>query len=242
VESKTIKLAIAAVVAVAVLGVIVRGGRHTVEAPEAESTGLPEQRSVPRGWQTKTAVQSAPALHPEGAVEVPRREAAVDEPRRSSPPSPPAADAASRPEAAETPYEAPPQDIPSLGRMALTDANPQRRIEAILLLSGTEDPQAIPFLRQALSDPDAGVRLAVVKSLADADFPGEGPTELLGAVIVRDADEENRLEALNVLAQIDTQGAAGVAAQVLNDPDEDVRTRAQEILDSQADGPANDEE
>ena len=129
--------------------------------------------------------------------------------------------------------EAPPEDIPSLGHMAATDANPHRRVEAIDLLSGTEDPEAVPFLRQALSDADVGVRLAVVKSLADADFPGDAPAELLAMVITTDSDSENRLEALKVLTNIDSDQAAVLARQALNDSDEDVRALANQILESE---------
>ena len=241
-ESKTVRLAIAAVVAVVVLGVIVRERRRTVEEPEVESTGLAGQGVVPRGSQAKIVAQSVPVLRPVGTPHMPRRVAVADEPLRSPPSSPPVADVARRPEAAEAPSEAPPQDIPTLGRMAVSDANPQRRIEAIYLLSGSEDPEAIPYLRQALTDPDGSVRLTIVKALADADFPGDEPMELLGTVVAHDPDEEVRLEALNVLAQRDARDAAAVAEQALNDPEEEVRTRAQEILDSQANGPANDAE
>ena len=127
--------------------------------------------------------------------------------------------------------------------MAVEDKDPEQRMQAIVLLSGTEDPEAIPFLREALSDPDAGVRLAVVKALGAADFPGDAPTELLATVIREDADSENRLEALKVLTSSDNEQATVVAKQALDDPDEDVRALANQFLETEAlSAPSDDDQ
>src|SRR2546427_10240371 len=63
----------------------------------------------------------------------------------------------------------PPKDIPTLGRIALTDPDPQRRAAAGVLLAATENPQAVPLLHQALSDVDAEVRHTLVKEIAELD-------------------------------------------------------------------------
>jgi len=86
-------------------------------------------------------------------------------------------------------------------------------------------------LRQALADPDADVRLAIVKSLGEVDFTGDAPIELLSTVITNDSDGENRREALRVLSNMDSERVAVLAKQALNDPDEDVRALAKQILE-----------
>ncbi len=146
----------------------------------------------------------------------------------SAPPS--AQDSSAAIKAPDAVGEAPPQDIASLGRMALTDADPDRRVEAINLLSDTEDPAAVSYLRQALSDPDASVRLAVLESLAEADFAVETTAELLSSAFARDPDAENRLQALEGLSNLEGDHVTAVAQKGLNDPDEDVRALAEEIL------------
>jgi hypothetical protein len=236
-NSNKIKLAIASVAALLAIVVIVRAGRHPVESPTAP--GPSEDREVSRATRGNAAPQRAhgpgserAAVAPEPAVVQPRTAADVSHPQPGVPlPPEPAAHVPAGSHAAEASREAPPEDIASLGHMALTDADPERRVEAINLLSGTEDPEAIPFLRQALADPDAGVRLAIVKSLAEVDFTGNAAAELLSTVITADTASENRLEALKTLANIDSDQAAVLAKQALNDSDQEVRAEAKRILE-----------
>lgn len=146
----------------------------------------------------------------------------------SAPPS--AQDSSAAIKASDTTAESPAEDIPSLGRMALTDADPDRRVEAITSLSDTGDPEAVPYLRQALSDPDASVRLAVLESLAEADFAVETTAELLSSAFVRDPDAENRFKALEGLSNLEGDHVTALAEKGLNDPDEGVRALAHDIL------------
>ena len=226
---------IAAVVALIRIGVIVRAGRHAI-APRPE---LSEQGKIPAPAQQPTKAQKILVQGPPPVAPPPRPVANLSgsaaegsQPQRSAPlPPAPAAGAADVADTVAGRLAPPTADIQSLGRTAVTDKDPERRLEAVVSLSATEDPEAVPFLREALSDPDAGVRMAVVKSLADADFPDDAPSELLATAVTEDSDSENRLEALKVLIDTDREQAAIVAQQALNDSDEDVRALAKQILD-----------
>jgi len=227
--SNKLKGTIGAVIALVVIGVIVRAGHQTVEPPTLP-TEPPEKRAAQPPAPQSTTVQLAVPRAPERAAAVRRPSGDVSQPRRSVPLPVPGADAAGDSDRAVTPIEAPPEDIPSLGRMALTDPDADRRREAVNLLAATEDLEAVPFLSQALSDPDAGVRLAVVESLAELDFEGDAPIELLGKALTQDPESENRLKALEVLANTGGAHATVLAQKALDDPSEEVRSLAERIL------------
>jgi len=123
-----------------------------------------------------------------------------------------------------------PEDIPSLGRIALSHADAERRIEAINMLAATEDLEALPLLRQALSDEDAEVRLAVIDSLSELDFPGNAGADLVSIVVTEDPEPENREKALEALVVLESDRLGAMAHAALNDPDEGVRTAAADIL------------
>src|SRR5205814_1210004 len=92
----------------------------------------------------------------------------------------------------------PPEDIPTLGRMALTDPDPQRRAAAGVLLAATEKPEAVPLLYRALSDADATVRQTLVKEIAELDFAPDTTIDLLSPVAMKDSESGNRVAALEV--------------------------------------------
>ncbi len=122
-----------------------------------------------------------------------------------------------------------PDDLPGLKKIAVSDADPERRLAAVTLLGASEDPEALPALAQALSDEDDEVRMAAIQSLSD--FTGDAPLDLLAKVVVDDASADNRYEALQALSDIGGERAAAAIQKALQDPDEDVRSLAEGILD-----------
>jgi hypothetical protein len=122
-----------------------------------------------------------------------------------------------------------PDDIPSLRRMALEDADAERRLAAVTLLGASDDPQAIPILAQALQDQDEEVRLAAIQSLADAT--GEVPISVLGNAALNDPSPDNRYEALEVLSDLGGDAARSYIERATHDPDEDVSEFAKGLLD-----------
>ncbi|MBI3786233.1 MAG: HEAT repeat domain-containing protein [Deltaproteobacteria bacterium] len=122
-----------------------------------------------------------------------------------------------------------PDDIPGLRKMALEDSDPERRLAAVTLLGASDDPQAIPILAQALQDGDEEVRLAAIQSLADVT--GDVPVDVIGQAAVNDPSADNRYEALEVLSDVGDAASRSYIEKALNDPDEDVRSLAEGILD-----------
>ena len=125
--------------------------------------------------------------------------------------------------------EVDPDDIPALKTIALKDTDPERRLAAVTMLGASEDPAVLPTLAQALSDEDDEVRMAAIQSLSD--FTGDAPIDLLSKVVVDDPSADNRYEALEVLSDLGGERAASAIQKALNDPDEDVRSLAEGMLD-----------
>ena len=122
-----------------------------------------------------------------------------------------------------------PDDIPGLKKMALEDGDAERRLAAVTLLGASDDPQAIPILAQALQDQDEEVRLAAIQSLADVT--GDVPVDVIGSAALNDPSADNRYEALEVLSDVGDAASRAYIEKALNDPDEDVRSLAEGILD-----------
>ncbi|MCX8073486.1 MAG: HEAT repeat domain-containing protein [Candidatus Binatia bacterium] len=122
-----------------------------------------------------------------------------------------------------------PDDIPGLKRMALNDPDPDRRLAAVTLLGASDDPQAIPILAEVLKDQDEEVRLAAIQSLAD--MTGDVPVEVLGNAALSDPSPDNRYEALEALADIAGPAARPYLERALHDPDEDVASLAESLLE-----------
>jgi hypothetical protein len=120
-------------------------------------------------------------------------------------------------------------DIPALKNIALKDSDPERRLAAVTMLGASEDPDVVPTLAQALSDKDDEVRMAAIQSLSD--FTGDAPVDLLSTVVVNDPSADNRYEALQALSDIGGERAVAAMQKALNDPDEDVRSLAEGMLD-----------
>ncbi len=125
-----------------------------------------------------------------------------------------------------------PDNIPALTHTALHDADPERRMTAVNLLSASEDVSVIPVLAEVLKeDSDPEVRMAALQSLSD--FTDDAPAQVVDAAEIglNDSDPEYRLEALGILADIGDDRARAVMEKALNDPDEEVRSMAEGILD-----------
>ncbi|GIW45762.1 MAG: hypothetical protein KatS3mg077_3044 [Candidatus Binatia bacterium] len=131
-------------------------------------------------------------------------------------------------------YDEPdPDDIPALKKMALEDPDPDRRLAAVTLLGASDDPQAIPILAEALKDQDEEVRLAAIQSLAD--MTGDVPVEVLGNAALNDPSPDNRYEALEALADLAGGAARPYLERALHDPDEDVASLAESLLELEGD-------
>jgi HEAT repeat protein len=57
---------------------------------------------------------------------------------------------------------------------------------------------------------------------------------LLAPVVAGDPNAEVRLEALEIVAESESDEAVAVVRTALNDPDDDVRTEAEDLLDEWA--------
>jgi hypothetical protein len=184
-----------------------------------------------RPGQARESAPGAPlGGAPRGPLESGAR--AARNPDRALPPRP-GAPAAAAPDAGASETEeldVDPDDIPGLKTIALRDADPERRLAAVTMLGASEDPAVLPTLEQALSDEDEEVRMAAIQSLAD--FTGDAPIDLLAKVVVSDPSADNRYEALQTLSDIGGERATSAIQKALNDPDEDVRSLAEGMLDT----------
>ncbi|MFQ5667768.1 MAG: HEAT repeat domain-containing protein [Candidatus Binatia bacterium] len=120
------------------------------------------------------------------------------------------------------------EDIPALTKVALDDADPERRLEAVVLLSMLDDPQVIPVLAQALSDQDEEVRMTALESLSD--FTDGVPVDAIESAM-DDSSPDIRYEALSILADLGGARARRAMQRALSDPDEDVRSLAESALE-----------
>lgn len=122
-----------------------------------------------------------------------------------------------------------PEEMEQLKHTLLTDPDPDERIGAVLMLTGEEGPESLNMLLEAMGDPDAEVRLAVVEALGDR-AEDLSPDTLNPAL--KDTDPEVRFEAVSILGDMeDNPQAQAMVRAALSDPDDDVRTLAEGILD-----------
>jgi hypothetical protein len=131
-----------------------------------------------------------------------------------------------------------PEEVEKLKQTVFKNPDPDERIGAILMLTGDEGPESLRVLMEALDDPDAEVRLAVVEAIGDR-AEDIVPGSLSGAL--RDPDAEVRFEAVSILGDMDDPEAMAMVRLALNDPDEDVRALAEGILDFSEDDDTDDE-
>ncbi len=129
-----------------------------------------------------------------------------------------------------------PEDVEDEAKLAetiRTNPDPEERASAVFFITGGESRTVVPVLLDALGDPDPEVRLAAVEALDDYSDDLK-PETLVPAL--SDADAEVRFEALGVLGDMDDEAAVrDIAKKMLNDPDDDVRSLAEGILDMDGD-------
>src|SRR5262245_38625482 len=128
-RSNTFKAAIGLTAVLLVTLVIVNRGRRTIESParqleEARKPPASQPRIVAEsvGARSGTAV----AISPSTRTALHRRQRDKHPPSDPAAPSEDPAHIAAAASAGESAYEPPPEDIPSLGRMALNDSDPRR--------------------------------------------------------------------------------------------------------------------
>jgi hypothetical protein len=131
-------------------------------------------------------------------------------------------------------------DFDRLKRIVFTASDPEDRMKALWEITKYDDAPVAAVLQQALFDPDREVRLAAVQELSSLD---EQPPLDIVAMAMDDPDPEIRLEALNLVDDLaDDEGQAEsvrpLVDKALNDPDEDVRSRAEDIRDLDFDSDA----
>ena len=100
------------------------------------------------------------------------------------------------------------------------------RIEAIEAMENANDAKTITELGNALADPNREVKDAALQALSERK--GTNVTEMLRRGLA-DADPEFRLEVLEALAE---RGDIDSLRRAKSDPDEDVRERASDLLES----------
>jgi len=238
-SSTRFKGIVGAVGALLALGLIVRGATRREEpAPEPPAAGDPAVRVQQRLQQLDRVPIDASREVPGGQLAVQRAAppqtpvarppAAEVPPQADEPPPPPPPPVSGNVIGPSTLSESEANDISTLSRIALTDGDVERRLEAVTLLGLSDEADVIPILGQTLNDADAEVRLAAIQGLED--FTGDAPVELLGNVVVNDPDADNRYEALEALSDIGGDRFTALAQRALSDPDEDVRTLAEGLL------------
>lgn len=140
-----------------------------------------------------------------------------------------------------------PADDAELQKMihaATEDPNPSERANAISDLALRDDVEnVLPALRQAAKDPDPDVKLAMVTALGEM---GEAAPIDLVAQYASDGDPEIRLEALSVVeGLVEEEGTRDAVAPILNkarhDPDEEVRDKANEIVEQMSEDSSGEE-
>jgi HEAT repeat protein len=100
------------------------------------------------------------------------------------------------------------------------------RIEAIEAMEKSNDANTVTALGNALADPNREVKDAALEALSERK--GANVTEMLRRGLA-DPDPEFRIEVLEALAE---RGDIDSLRRAKSDPDEDVRERAADLLES----------
>ena len=210
------------------------GPGGVASAPSRTSWNAPEEASSQNVGRVRSATDQLAKLreafaHQTGATQPEANKRQVPVPKRGN-------------DVDDTAPKGNPQEVTRLERMLLSDADPDQRASAALLLSCEEGPESLNTLLEAMGDADHEVRLAVVEALADRS--DELNPEALGPA-TRDADREVRLEAVNALGDMaeDKPTALKMLRAALNDPDREIRsTAARQIAEAGAAANASDDE
>jgi HEAT repeat protein len=83
-----------------------------------------------------------------------------------------------------------------LAHRQLATGSPQKRLEAVQKMRALEDPEAVPFLAEALRDPEAAVRTEVASALGDFKHPEAVKTLIMALRDHAEAVQEAAAQAL----------------------------------------------
>jgi HEAT repeat protein len=122
-------------------------------------------------------------------------------------------------------------DVDAAGRLdaALTGETPRNRAAAAHALRLLDDPRASVSLQRALQDPDVWVRYYAATSLGDARF-GSAAADDLAGLARHDRATHVRIAALTALGAMHGVLGAKVAAELMDDADEDLAIAAVNVL------------
>ena len=111
---------------------------------------------------------------------------------------------------------------------SLAGVEPSRRHEAIQLLWQVAGRNALPHLRQSLSDPSEAVRMAVLEVFGNSGDPSS--TDVARGILGSDSSPMVRASAVRVLGAAGADQRITALGQALQDPDPMVRATAVAIL------------
>ena len=114
---------------------------------------------------------------------------------------------------------------------ALAEETPRNRAAAAHALRQVDDPRAGTALRDALQDGDAWVRYFAATSLGEGQF-GNGHADALATLARRDPATHVRIAAISALGALNHQLAARVAAELIEEPDDDLAIASIKVLGS----------
>lgn len=124
-------------------------------------------------------------------------------------------------------------DVDAAGRLAdaVAAETPRNRAAAAHALRQIDDPRAGAALRDALHDVDPWVRYFAATSLGEKQFGG-AHAEALASLARRDPATHVRIAAITALGSADPQLAARLAADVIDDAEDDLAIAAVKVLGS----------
>lgn len=122
-------------------------------------------------------------------------------------------------------------DAPGLLTRALRDETPRNRAAAAHAMRQVDDPRAAAALLGALADSDMWVRYFAAEALGDSRF-GATQADGLAALARRDPAAHVRIAALTALGSVSPVAAARVAADLIDDADDDLAVAAVTVLGS----------
>ena len=231
-RSITTVIIAAAIVLVIAVGLLVQGEDPVPSARETRPAAATNERAAREQAPRSARVEERLQRMREGGAEAPPAEQApVAAPPRLQE-RPDAQAMLPTPRHVEAEEDEDSDDVEDEIKLAETirsNPDPEERASAVFFLTGGESRTVVPVLLEALGDPDPEVRLAAVEALDDYSDDLK-PETLVPAL--SDADAEVRFEALGVLGDMDDEDAIrDIAKRMLNDPDDDVRSLAEGILD-----------
>jgi HEAT repeat protein len=112
---------------------------------------------------------------------------------------------------------------------AVVNETPRNRAAAVHALRQSDDPRAAAALAAALQDADPWVRYYAATSLAGGRFGG-GVAPRLAELARQDSSVPVRIAAVTTLAELDSTLTGSVAAELIDDPEDDVATAAVTVL------------